>query len=218
MSIVGGDISRSRQVVVSVAIAGQVARGTAVKRAGARPGDRLVVTGSLGAAAGGLRLAKAPSSEVAAALGADWGRELLRALFRPLARVGEGQVLALEGATAMIDVSDGLAVDLHRLCRESGVGATIRLASIPVARELSDLKQVLSIDPLELALSGGEDYELLATVRPGAIDEAAAKVRDRFGTALTDIGEMRFGHGVMAVDADGSEKPLEPKGWDHFRG
>jgi thiamine-monophosphate kinase len=200
-----------------VALVGQVARGTAVKRSGARPGDRLVITGSLGAAAGGLRLAQAQPQEVSGAVGTEWGRELLRALFRPLARVGEGQVLALEGATAMIDVSDGLAMDLGRLCRESGVGAAVRVADVPVARELVELAAVLpAVDPLELALSGGEDYELLATVRPGALEEAAAKVRDRFGTPLTDIGEIRWGHGVVAVEPDGSERPLDPKGWDHF--
>src|SRR5439155_23434304 len=184
----------------------------------ARPGDRLVVTGALGAAAGGLRLAQAPPLEVAAAVRTEWGRELLRALFRPLARVGEGQVLALEGATSMIDVSDGLALDLSRLCRESGVGAAVQIPRVPVAAELIELARVLKVEPIELALYGGEDYELLAAVRPGALEEAAAKGRDRFGTALTDIGEIRLGGGVGAVEADGSEHPLEPKGWDHFAG
>jgi thiamine-monophosphate kinase len=216
MSIVGGDVSRSDRLVVSMAILGHVARGTAVKRSGARPGDRLVVTGALGAAVGGLRLAKAPPGEVVAAVGTDWGRELLRALFRPLARVGEGQVLALEGATAMIDVSDGLALDLSRLCRESLVGARVELAKVPVAPELLELARSLPVDPLDLALTGGEDYELLATVRPGALEEAAAKVRDRFGTALTDIGEIRGGHDIVGIEADGTERPMEPRGWDHF--
>jgi thiamine-monophosphate kinase len=216
MSLVGGDVSRSPRVVVSVAVAGQVARGTAVKRSGARPGDRLVVTGALGAAAGGLRLARADPHQVASVVGTDAGRELLRALFRPLARVGEGQVLALEGATSMIDVSDGLALDLSRLCRESGVGARVHMDRIPVAPELSELSSELELEPLELALSGGEDYELLATVRPGAVEEAAAKVRDRFGTPLTDIGEITLGEGVVAVEAGGAEHALEPKGWDHF--
>jgi thiamine-monophosphate kinase len=175
-----------------------------------------VVTGALGAAAGGLRLAQASALEVSAAVGTEWGRELLRALFRPLARVGEGQVLALEGATAMIDVSDGLALDLSRLCRESEVGAAVQIARVPVAPELTELARVLTVEPIQLALSGGEDYELLATVRPGALEEAAAKIRDRFGTPLTDIGEIKVGEGVVAVEADGSEHPLEPRGWDHF--
>src|SRR5262249_4129363 len=96
------------------------------------------------------------------------------------------------------------------------VGATVDLAKVPVAPELTDLSRALSIDPLELALSGGEDYELLATVRPGALDEAAAKVRDRFGTAVTEIGEIRSGTAMVAVDAGGSERPLQPRGWDHF--
>ena len=118
----------------------------------------------------------------------------------------------------MIDVSDGLAVDLSRLCRESGVGATLKIDRVPVAPELSNLAEVLPIDAMELALGGGEDYELLATVRPGAFDEAAAKVRDRFGTPLTEIGEIQAGEKITAVEPDGSEHPLEPRGWDHFGG
>jgi thiamine-monophosphate kinase len=217
MAIVGGDTSRSANVVISVAVTGEVADGLAVTRSGAKPGDRVVVTGTLGAASGGLRLASARKHDVAA-VASTWGKELLAAHARPIARVGEGQTLAREGATAMIDVSDGLAIDLARLCRESKVGASIVLANVPVAPALFELKSALGADPLELALGGGEDYELLATLPPRAFELTAQLLKDRFGTRLTDIGEIRSEEGLVAVDAEGVERPLQAKGWDHFAG
>jgi thiamine-monophosphate kinase len=115
----------------------------------------------------------------------------------------------------MMDVSDGLLLDLCRLCAESAVGARIDVPSVPVAAELLELAGVLGVDPLELALSGGEDYELLATIDPAATDTARAKLHDRFGVPLTDVGEI-VEHGFVAVDAERRERPIEPGGWDHF--
>lgn len=219
MAVVGGDTSRSERMVVSVAVTGEVARGGAVLRSGAKPGDRVVVTGALGASAGGLKILRAPPHDVAQAASSEWGRALVHAHLRPVARVGEAQTLAQSGATAMMDVSDGLAKDLGRLCDSSGVGAAVVLAGLPVALSLKELADALpDVDPLTLALGGGEDYELLATLPPGAVRPAAAKLAERFGTQLTDIGEIREGHGLMAVDSDGTERPLEPTGWDHFGG
>jgi thiamine-monophosphate kinase len=216
VSLVGGDTSRADGVVVSVALTGEVARDRAVRRSGARPGDRVVVTGALGAAAGGLRLAQASPEDVAAAVISEWGRSLISSHVRPVARVGEGQTLAQAGATAMIDISDGLAIDLGRLCRESGVAAAVELAAIPVAFGLYELKGVVPIDPLEVALQGGEDYELVATLPPEAVNDAEASLAERFGTQLTEIGEIREGEGLIAIEEDGSERPMEPAGWDHF--
>ena len=217
LSLVGGDLNRAPHVVVSVTVLGEVAPGLEVTRAGARPGDRVVVTGSLGAAAGGLALSRGHPSRVGSAFGSSWGRELLRALFRPVARVGEAQTLAQAGATAMMDLSDGLTKDLSRLCAESGVGARIELASVPVSEALPPAAEVLRFDPLELALSGGEDYELLAAVRSSAVDLARDELKERYGVALTDIGAI-IEEGLVAVDPGGRERPLEPKGWDHFAG
>ncbi len=215
LSLVGGDLSRASQVVVSVTAVGESAPGRAVTRAGARPGDRIVVTGELGAAAGGLVLSRAHPSRLGDALGAGWGRQLLDAFVRPVARVGEAQTLAQAGAKAMMDVSDGLAKDLSRLCLESGVGAEISLASVPVARALEPAAAVLGVDPLELALSGGEDYELLATLDGGAVAPARDELHERFGVPLTDVGVV-IDEGLYAIGADGDRVALEPKGWDHF--
>lgn len=217
LALVGGDLSRSREVVVAVTVTGEVAPGKAVLRSGARVGDRVLVTGSLGAAAGGLRIARAAPQDVEGVLGTDWARSLLRAQARPDARLGEGQTLAQMGATAMIDVSDGLAKDLSRLCLESGVGARMRLEAIPVAAELAGLASALTgVDALALALGGGEDYELLATLPPGSVEPARAALRDRFGVTLAEVGDIIEGAGLVAVEADGTERPLEPEGWDHF--
>ncbi|HLB62078.1 MAG TPA: thiamine-phosphate kinase [Actinomycetota bacterium] len=200
LALVGGDLSRADGIVVSVAVTGEVAPGRAVLRSGARPGDRIVVTGSLGAAAAGLRIARSGR------IGGERDRALLHALLRPVARVGEAQVLAACGATAMIDVSDGLAKDLSRLCLESGVGARVGASDVPVAEGATS----------EEALTGGDDYELLATLPSDAFDAAAGALRERFGVTLTDVGDVSEGAGLVAVDVDGNERPLEPRGWDHF--
>lgn len=215
MSIVGGDVNRSPVVVVAVTVTGEALPGGVVGRSGARAGDAVVVTGTLGAAAGGFRLARAGSAGASA--GTAWARELLRAHTRPVARVGEAQTLAQLGATAMMDISDGLALDLSRLCAESAVGARLRLSDVPAAEALTSLAALLpEVDPLELALSGGEDYELVATMPRERVDEARYALRERFGVRLTAVGDIVEGSGLTAVEPDGTQRPLEPRGWDHF--
>jgi thiamine-monophosphate kinase len=216
LALVGGDLSSGPVGVVSVTVVGEVARDRFVTRSGARVGDRVVVTGVLGASAGGLALARAGAGAARRALATEWGRSLVEAHVRPVARVGEGQTLAAAGATAMLDVSDGLSLDLSRLCAASGVGAAIRMDRVPVAAGLRELAGVLAVDPLELALCGGEDYELLATLPPDRVAGAAAALDERFGVGLTDIGEITAGSGLVAVDPDGTERALEPRGWDHL--
>jgi thiamine-monophosphate kinase len=187
-----------------------------VTRGGARHGDVLVVTGSLGGAAGGLWVARAKHDRQSEALSSTWGRALVAMHERPVARVGEGQTLAAAGATAMIDLSDGLSLDLARLCEASGCGARVRLDAIPVTDGLDELRDLMEPEPLDLALHGGEDYELLATLPRDAVGPTREALRERFGIALTEIGEITGGRDVVAVGDDGSEDELEPKGWDHF--
>jgi thiamine-monophosphate kinase len=214
LSLVGGDTNRADGVAIAVTVIGEVAPGAAVTRDGARPGDLIAVTGSLGAAAGGFVLSRLHPSRLGRALGQPWGRTLLEALHRPVARVGEGQTLARAGATAMMDLSDGLAKDLSRLCAASRCGARVRLDEVPVSDALRQAGDVLGVDPTTLALSGGEDYELLATLDATAFDRARDELRERFGVTLTEIGVI-IENGLVVADADG-ERPLEPSGWDHF--
>jgi thiamine-monophosphate kinase len=216
MALVGGDTSRADRAVVSMAVYGEVPKGRAVTRSGGRPGDALVVTGALGGSAGGLRIARDAARHHTDALSTEWGRALLAVHERPRARVGEGQALAAAGASAMLDVSDGLAIDLARLCEESGVGARIRLADVPVAEGLRELAGMIEVDPLDVALQGGEDYELLAALPVEDVAPAGERLSERFGTALSLIGELTEGRGLVGVGPDGTETPLEPKGWDHF--
>ncbi len=216
LALVGGDVNRAGEIVIAVTVVGEVAPGKAVTRSGALAGNRVVVTGALGAAAGGLVLSRSRPSKLGRAIGQGWGSELLTALARPVARVGEAQTLAQAGATAMMDLSDGLARDLTRLCAESRVGARVDLARVPVSSALGAGASALGVDPLDLAVGGGEDYELLATMPADAVEVARAAVDERFGVPLTDIGEIVHGDALVAVDANGNESHLEAKGWDHF--
>ncbi len=148
--IIGGDLSQSGELMVSVTVLGD-AEGAAVRRSGARAGDEVFVTGACGGSAAGLRVLRA---------GADpsGGEALALSYRRPVARIAEGVAARQAGASAMIDISDGLALDLHRLADASGVG--FELDEIPVAEGVT----------LEEALGGGEDYELLITMDPGRVE------------------------------------------------
>ncbi|MGA9162595.1 MAG: thiamine-phosphate kinase [Actinomycetota bacterium] len=216
VALVGGDTNRADLVVLSVAMVGEVAPGRAVGRSGAHVGDRIVVTGSLGAAAGGLALSRLPAPRAADALSQPWGRALIEALERPVARVGEARVLARAGATSMMDLSDGLSRDLSRLCDASGVGARLDLGAVPVSEPLAGGAVQLGVDARDLALAGGEDYELLATMPAAGVGDARTELRDGFGVDLSEIGEVTDGPGVVGIDEDGRPAALEPRGWDHF--
>ena len=146
-----------------------------------------------------------------------WRGALEEADERPVARVGEAQVLARAGATAMMDLSDGLSTDLPRLCAASGVGARIEESSVPISDALIEAEDALSIDPLRLALSGGDDYELLATLPADRVEGARLELKEGFGVPLADIGVMIEGSGVGRARR-GREAPLERGGWDHFGG
>lgn len=198
--LVGGNLAKGREVTVVITAIGEVSSGRAVTRSGARVGDAVAVTGSLGGSAAGLRIGSDAT--------VSWSpqeRDALDRHFRPVARVGEGQALARAGASAMIDISDGLALDLSRLCRSSGVAATIIATAIPV-------HAAATIDD---AMTGGEDYELLATVPISALDELTVDLADRFGTPLTMIGHVDAGEGVTLEEPDGT-RSLKAAGWDHF--
>jgi thiamine-monophosphate kinase len=183
VALIGGDLARAERVMCDIVVAGTVPRGKALRRDGARAGDAIYVSGALGGSALGL----------AAGRGKAWVRHK-----RPEPRLALGRFLrARLGATAAMDLSDGLSLDLHRLCHASGLCAEI--SPPPVYRGAT----------LEQALHGGEDYELLFT--------APARVRvpaDFEGLALTRIGTMRKGS-AGAVEMDGA--PLPPLGYDHLR-
>ncbi|HWX56374.1 MAG TPA: thiamine-phosphate kinase [Verrucomicrobiae bacterium] len=196
VSLAGGDISSADNIVADIAVIGQVPSGKAVLRSGARPGDRIYVTGKLGGSAAVLQQLFA-------------GKKIKPVRtdrhFYPRPRIEAGQWLRNHGATAMIDLSDGLSVDLAHICEESRVSALLDADCLPVA-EGADVS---------LALHGGEDYELLFTA------SRKAKVPSKIaGLQITQIGEIRPASGprtrVCLIGFDRQARSLQPAGWQHF--
>lgn len=224
VAVVGGDLSASDKIFVAVTAMGQ-APETPLTRAGAEPGDALYVSGTLGAAAAGLRLLEKgyrlsaervaldpKGRRVPSPRAQDVGR-LIRHLIDPRPRLELGSTLAAGSlASAAIDVSDGLARDLYRLCRASDVGATVEAGLLPVDSALADLGPLADLDPLAAALYGGEDFGLLFTV-PKKKLAAVERLAGRF--ALRHIGTIDDGAGVRLV-RDGRRVPLPDSGFDHF--
>jgi thiamine-monophosphate kinase len=187
--------------LINVTVVGEVAAGRGFLRSGARVGDIIYVSGRLGEAELGLLLLRGAKR-------VNLRDARLRKHLYPEARVELGQWLSEKRvATAMMDLSDGLSSDLGRLCEASGVGAVVDAGTLPVVRTAGP-------DALELALHGGDDYELLFTV---AREKARLLPRSVGGVALTAIGEITRGRDVVVVGKDGSRRKLEPLGWDPFR-
>ena len=201
--LIGGDVSRSPdKFVVDSVVGGQVPRGKAILRSGARPGDAIFVTDSLGGAAGGLQLLEKGIQYVDAS---DWQQRLIERQLVPLPRVAEGGMLLEKGiVNSMIDLSDGLSSDLHHICEASGVGAEIEAAAIPVD---DDLKQFTSSsrEQLDFALHGGEDFELLFTVPEEKISELELGGFSRIGSVTANVGviELRTASGNVILHSSG---------------
>jgi thiamine-monophosphate kinase len=207
MSLVGGDLSGAREVFLSVTVTGSAE--LPILRSGAKPGDEICVTGSLGGSNGGL---------FALRNGVDKGlpgvEALARRHLRPEARVAAGMALAAGGVTALIDVSDGFALDLTRLLRASGQGCEVSSDALPIEPGLEILaREAGGPEPVEAALTGGEDYELICTIEPSLVASVAEAV-EQTGTSLTVVG--RVTEGEMNLDG----RPLRERehlGWDHLR-
>jgi thiamine-monophosphate kinase len=211
--IAGGDIVRAPKPFVTVALWGRASEGQRgeplfLSRGAARAGDLIAVSGPLGNAAAGLRLLmqrRAPPRRTA--------EYLRRAYLRPRPQVDLGRALVIAGVRCAIDISDGLGLDLGHVCEESGLGARVYVDQLPVSDQL---RSAFPEEALGLAVSGGEDYELLFTGPVRIVD----RVRGRFATPITVVGEMvedderrpRF------LDDAGNEVAFETTGWEHFSG
>jgi thiamine-monophosphate kinase len=195
----GGDTTRADALTVDVAILGELA-AQPVLRSGASSGDLLAVTGELGASAAGL---------LAIEQGESGPERLIRRYLRPEPRLEVGRAAARVGVGAMIDISDGLASDVRRVCERSGVGCRVDLDLLPVEDDTRELAESLGRDPEVFAATGGEDYELLICA-PGPVLDALAENVDVRITVIGEItqGDVGFRHG---------EEPVEGlTGWDHF--
>jgi thiamine-monophosphate kinase len=222
-SLAGGDVTRAGELFLAITVVGHAPDPDSfVSRAGARPGDALVLTGEIGAAAAGLALLDNPhldadfafSSPIAPLSAKSAGAGLVRRQLEPAPRLRAGQALARAGATAMIDLSDGLGGDARHLAESSGAGIVVEAGALPLSSGVAEVANAMKRDPLELAVGGGEDYELLASVPPDRLDQAAAAVHDAEGIGLTRIGEVVAGEGVE-IRLPGGEL-LEAAGFDQL--
>jgi thiamine-monophosphate kinase len=201
VSLAGGDTAQSPGgVLVDIVVIGAVPKGKAILRSGARPGDAIYVTGTLGGAAATLKLLFSGRK----LRPADFPRH-----FYPTPRIEVGRWLLEKGlASAMIDLSDGLSTDLAHICEESDVGAEVQAEAVPCA-EIG--KPVRKVD-LQFALHGGDDYELVFTAPRGK--RVPARIA---GVDITLIGRITRAKNVILMSPDGSAVKLRPHGWEHFK-
>jgi thiamine-monophosphate kinase len=226
VAIVGGNVSRSAGgIVVDVTLVGDA--GRLLLRDGARPGDRVVVTGALGAAAEGVRLLAEGvrlDEEGGLAAAGKWTQSSTAALVAcvsaqldPRPPFALARSIAERGiAHAGMDLSDGLSIDLLEMCRHANLGAVIDAAALPVDPAAAGLERARGGDAVELALHGGEDYQLLLAVGPAQLGDVSDLGRV-WGLPLTDVGEFVEGDAIVRVRDASGERPLAARGHDHFR-
>jgi thiamine-monophosphate kinase len=205
--VAGGDTTRQDKILINITVVGECRRGLAVLRSGARPGNAIFVTGRLGEAEYGLELVRSKKT-------VNLRDARLKKHLYPKPRLAIGAWLSRHRlATAMLDLSDGLSSDLPRLCAASGCGARIEAGRLPCVRV--DDRDKHKWNPTQLALHGGDDYELLFTVAQRNI----ARIPKAIGrVALTQIGLVTSELGIRLVRTDGGgETLLQDRGWDPFR-
>jgi thiamine-monophosphate kinase len=207
--VVGGDTSEASDLVIAVSLYGTARKSRLMLRSCARPGDVVAVTGLFGKPAAGLRILSGECG-----VKQDFCELLLDSVLNPRAKLTEGLALAASGAvSASIDSSDGLAWSLHELGTMSNVGLLID--RVPVAEEAKQFAECCGVDVFELALHGGEEYELVVTIKPEFWQEAEAAVL-AVGGKLLPIGKVTREKRVV-LEQDGEKRPIEPRGWEHFK-
>jgi thiamine-monophosphate kinase len=205
--LAGGDTTKSDKILINVTVAGEIRKGRAVLRSGSKPGDLIFVSGRLGEAELGLQWLRQGR------IARHRNRPCVKKHLYPEPRLALGRWVAEKGiATAMMDLSDGLSTDLARLCAASGVGARVEADRIPkVQVPISKRRNHLNVT--ELALNGGDDYELLFTVRPSQARRIPRAFR---GLIISCIGEITRKQRLVLIGAGGREEALVPRGWDPF--
>jgi thiamine-monophosphate kinase len=212
-TLAGGDLTRAPALTLAVTVVGHApSPEQLISRAGAQPGDLLVLTGEIGGAAAGRLLLDNPS--LADTVPESTAELLCARQLDPAPRLRSGRALAAAGARAMIDLSDGLAADAGHIAEASGVALRIDVGSLPIAKGIAEVAAAAGREPLELAASGGEDYELLAALPPERLADASIGIGEAAETTLTPIGEVAAGEGTEIRLPGG--KPLATGGYDHF--
>jgi thiamine-monophosphate kinase len=218
VNIVGGDTVRSPLgLVINVTLIGEVEPELIVRRSTAKPSDLIMVTGELGGSAAGLSLLLEEKKYSSVPL--NIAEEVKSAHLSPVPRIKEGRIIARgKLATSMIDISDGLASDLIRICEASAVGAKVYASKIPILSAVKEVGRLIKKDPLDLALYGGEDYELLFTVSPKEADNIIKLFKKELNAKVSVIGEIRGEEeGIKLENLQGKMVDLQPKGYNHFR-
>ena len=207
--VIGGDTGEASDLIISVSLFGMAQKGKLMLRSGARPGDLLAVTGPFGKPSAGLKIL-VDGREARD----DIRNALVESVLMPHARLREGLALAHTGAvSAAIDSSDGLAWSLHEIARASKVGMTVE--ALPTSREAEKFAIVDKLDPVELTLYGGEEYELVLTVRPRLWGKAEKAV-ERAGGTLVKIGKVTAKESIL-FERRGRQVEVEPRGYEHFK-
>lgn len=207
--VLGGDTNEASDLVISCTAFGIVEKHYLMKRSGAKPYDLVAVTGVFGKTSSGLKiLLKSLTAPP------EMRKELVNAVLMPQARLKEGLALAQTHAvTASIDSSDGLAWSLHEISRASNVGFVID--NLAVAREVDEFAKIHDFDPVELSLYGGEEYEIVVTIKP-KLWEKAKKATEQVGASLTKIGQVTE-EKTLLLRTKEKIIPIEARGWEHFK-
>ncbi len=212
--IIGGNLSNTAdKLIIDITLMGEVALTQFLTRSGAHIGDRIFVTGILGLSAAGFHVLGKYGAKIP-----DEYASFVNAHLQPVPRVQFGQRIAASGiATSMLDISDGIAGDLHHICSMSHVGAEIHQALLPLPADIGAIESIASRSYLDLALHGGEDYELLFTVNPNVPLSEIQSIAEAAGVPVTEIGKIVAAEaGYHLIDDRGNQIPILPKGWDHF--
>jgi len=207
--VIGGDTGEASDLVISISLFGLARKGALMLRSGARPGDVVAVTGLFGKAAAGLRFLLHGLK-----IRADARSELVEAVLMPKARLDVGLTLShTKAVTASIDSSDGLAWSLHEIARASKVGFLVD--AVPASRKVEEFAKMNGLDPIEVTFYGGEEYELVLTLKPELFDEAK-KAAELVGVELLPIGKVTARQGIV-LKIEGKRRVIESRGYEHFR-
>ncbi len=213
VNILGGDtVASPDKLIINISLIGDAKEEEVIYRSGARSGDKIYLTGNVGDSSAGLKILKneiSPPNSI--------GSHFIKVHNEPEPLIETGRIIATSGlASAMIDLSDGLLSDLGHICKESGVGAMLFRSKIPLSSELKLLASRTRFNPLDLALSGGEDYILLVTVHEANSKDFELLFKDKRPSLLYLIGEIREEEGIRIVNDDGSIEEIDIRGFNHF--
>lgn len=207
VAIVGGNLAAAFNLVITITVLGCSKSKSMLKRSAATPGEQIAVTGHLGSSAAGLEMLKGKIS-----LDAETTSSLRKAHLQPMPKVKEGQILIEQGVNSAVDISDGLIADLDHVCEASKVNARVDIAQVPI----HPLVKANFPNYLELALYGGEDYELLFTADKAIIDQARGVLNCPV-SVIGDLVKESLPNRVTLMDSNRNVVPYEKGGWEHFR-